>query len=250
MTRLTLLSLLLSSALAASTADSGGTRLDAGAAAVDTLGSITGHVAGAGAEVGVAAAEVTLLPPERATFTAPNGAFAFHDVPAGDYELVVEHVGYGSATVEVSVGEGEATSVEVVLSARPYQLEPLEVTVRREYLESVGFYERRDDGWGDYLTSERLERAGLNNHARFRPEILLSISGFAGERLMSTRGCAGPAYYIDGRRNPTTESLMREFSAHEVGAVEVYPDGQGLPLFAMDPTAMKCGAVVIWTKRW
>lgn len=252
MIRVALLSVLLPAALAGSTFGSAVTRVSAGAASPDTPGSITGRIVEAGTQRGVAAGQVTLLPPERATFTAPDGAFAFHDVPAGEYELVVEHLGYGTDTAEVTVRPGGTTNVEVTLFAQPHQLESLEVTVRREYLESVGFYERQDEGWGRYLTPERLERVGLRHHARFRPDILLRISGYPGERILQTKRCDGPAYYLDGRRSPwgITEQRVRELSAHEVGAVEVYPHGHGLPLFATDPAAMKCGAVVVWTKRW
>lgn len=244
-----LLAVFLSAAIGGSTVEDPELRVVSSNASADTVGSITGRIVEAGTQRGIAAGQVILLPPDRSTFTAPDGAFAFHDVPAGDYELVVEHLGYRTDSAEVTVRAGETASVEVTLLAQPHQLEPLDVTVRRAYLDAVGFYDRQEEGWGEYLTPEKLERVGLRNYVRFRPEILLRITGFPGERLMRTKNCGDPAYYLDGRRKPPT-GLISEMSAHEIGAVEVYPEGHGLPLFALDPTAMKCGAVVVWTKRW
>lgn len=221
--------------------------------AADTLGAITGRVVVVGAEGGVSAAELTLASLGRATSTAPNGGFAFHDVPAGTYELVAEHLAYGTDTTSVRVEPGETTSVEIHLSERVFQMDPLSVTVRREYLESVGFYERMESrNERHFFTPERLVRIGIRNLGQFRPEILLSTIAFAGGRAQELKRCDGFAYFLDGRYHDRglIEQRVRDLSASEVGAVEVYPYGIGLPTFAVREKAIKCGAVIVWTKRW
>lgn len=218
----------------------------------DTVGTITGRILDPGNGGGVSAAEVLLSRPARMTSTVPNGAFAFHGVPAGEHQLIVEHLGYGTDTTAVVVRAGETTTVELRLSPRPYLLEPLSVTVRRDYLESVGFYDRREKGIGRYFTPEKLERLGIGNLGRFRPEILLSTFAFAGTNVQELRDCDGFAYFLDGRyhRWGLVEERVRNLSASEVGAVEVYPHGHGLPTFALRQESVECGAVVIWTERW
>lgn len=221
--------------------------------AADTLGSITGRVVAVAAGGGVSAAGITLSPSGRTTSTAPNGGFAFHKVPSGNYELVAEHLAYGADTTSVRVTPGETTSVEIRLSDRVFQMDPLSVTVRREYLESVGFYERMETkNERHFFTPERLERLGIRNLGQFRPEILLSNIAFAGGRAQELKKCDGFAYFLDGRYHEwgLVEQRVRDLSASDVGAVEVYPYGIGLPTFAVREKAIKCGAVVVWTKRW
>jgi len=41
----------------------------------------------------------------------------------------------------------------------------------------------------------------------------------------------------------------RVLSMSEVGAIEVYRDIQGVPLWASDQEA-RCGVVAVWLKRW
>lgn len=223
----------------------------------DTLGAVTGQVVDLQSGKGVSAAEITLAPLDRTTSSGPDGDFTFRDVPAGGYDLTVEHAGYVGYTTDVVVEAGRVSNLRMHISAAPVSLDPLEVRVRREYLESVGYYERMEKGIGRYFTPERLERLGIRNFGRFRPDILLSSTAFAGNWAQQLKGCLDFVYFLDGRHQPRgiTRSRVKNLSADEVAAVEGYPYGHGLPGFAMDKgprgkTANDGGAVAVWTKRW
>jgi outer membrane receptor for ferrienterochelin and colicins len=95
-------------------------------------GTITGRVTGAADIRGVGQASVRVLSPTgavvgRAT-TAPDGAYRVANVEAGVYTVEVAAVGYQPGRVSgVAVGAGTSVAVDVVLEARPVQLDAITV---------------------------------------------------------------------------------------------------------------------------
>jgi len=79
-------------------------------------GSVTGRVVDAGTNRPIADATVTIdsLRPVR---TRDNGMFTVADVPAGVHKVVVRMLGYRSATTPVTVKEGSAEVLRIVLTA-------------------------------------------------------------------------------------------------------------------------------------
>lgn len=63
---------------------------------------------------------------ERSTRTDAQGRYRVESLPAGEYTLRVHTLGYRSAAREVRVG-GEVTTLDLVVSAAPVGLDPLEV---------------------------------------------------------------------------------------------------------------------------
>jgi hypothetical protein len=72
-----------------------------------------------------------------------RGWFTFMGVPAGRFEVAVEMIGYQSRADSITIQSGRTHDMEVRLSPKAVELPPLAVTVRSQWLEENGFYERK-----------------------------------------------------------------------------------------------------------
>lgn len=81
-------------------------------------GSISGTVVDASTEAAVAGASVTLTPGGASVVTDASGAFAFHQLDPGVYQVAAEKAGYDApAPTSVRVTSGETASAAVRLTA-------------------------------------------------------------------------------------------------------------------------------------
>lgn len=93
-------------------------------------GSVSGVVSGAGTDYFLDGATIRLAGSPYRTTTDRSGRFSLKAVPAGSHELVVRYVGYEPAMRSVTVGEGEAVSLEIRLDAgEVFELEEFVVAV-------------------------------------------------------------------------------------------------------------------------
>jgi iron complex outermembrane receptor protein len=120
-------------------------------------GRVVGTVVDAQTSGGLVAAQVQLVEPHRTGSTHENGTFGFVNVPAGEYTLQVERLGYRSVTQRVQVREGSTTRVRVDMPVAAIQLGEVLVTgtlserARQDMLSAVSVLsgaelERRLDG--------------------------------------------------------------------------------------------------------
>ncbi|HSH44478.1 MAG TPA: carboxypeptidase regulatory-like domain-containing protein, partial [Longimicrobiales bacterium] len=97
-------------------------------------GSITGVVRAetgdpiAGAQVSIVEPGAPEAAPTLATFTQSSGRFMIRQVPAGEWLVRVELIGYGTETSTVQVTEGAVASVEFIMSAEAIGLGSVVVT--------------------------------------------------------------------------------------------------------------------------
>lgn len=109
-------------------------------------------------------AVLRLLPDGPDGLTGSNGTFKIEDVPPGQHDMEIHHVGYGTALVPVAISPGEALHLTIRLKARAIEMAPLQVQVEQEirlsYLENRGFYERAEEGggFGHFMTPREIER--------------------------------------------------------------------------------------------
>ena len=185
--------------------------------------------------------------------TSAGGRFLFRDVPAGTHALEVRHLGFGARTISVEVSSALTTHLEIGLEPRAIAVEPIEVTVERRplYLEDVGYYERLARGWGSFFDPTWVETRNVG-FTRLR-QFVDYLKG-----RVPQASCRETPVYLDGRRllSETPRAgrvqidLVAEMSSQDVGAVEVYATGHGIPIFALNDTTLVCGAVILWSKRW
>ena len=199
---------------------------------------------------------LTLSPGNRRTLSDSTGAFVFLRIRPGAFQLEIQHIGFATRTVDLTVEPHRTTHVEVSLSTEAIPLEPLSVQVQHRvpYLASKGFYARMDEGWGAFFDPAWVHRWSAG---AVRANSVIEVIVNASPLFSTSLSCGGPAIFLDGfpyRSDPPVTagrpptSLLLEMSPTEIGAVEVYPAGQGVPLFAMGDS--RCGVVIIWRKRW
>jgi hypothetical protein len=188
-----------------------------------------------------------------------NGAFVFRDLPVGAMEARIEHVAYGQPLMDVVVEPDLSTHSVIRLDPRPIAVEPLsvQITMREQWLEENGFYERVESNQGQFVTPEMIERTKFR---RFT-EVLRNIPGivingaYCAPRCLqwiemagSTQSNCVPEFYMDGRRmifRGNGIDLDAIAGGQDLAAVEVYRGISETP----PQFYGRCGSIVIWTKR-
>ena len=95
----------------------------AGSAAAQ--GTLRGTVTVAGTGSAVAGAQVTLADLGMGGITGPDGTYEVGDIPAGTHDLMFVRIGYQTERRQVTVVDGQPTTLNVALSETMLQLEGL-----------------------------------------------------------------------------------------------------------------------------
>jgi hypothetical protein len=203
--------------------------------------------------------------------TGSDGTFHFPQVPAGSVTLRASFLGYGDAEGEVIVGGGQDLTVEMRLSPRPIEMEPLVVeAVRSRGAGMLADVELRSrSAWGTVLLGEVLERrmASVRSIVDVLHEHGAVISPSGQGVIFRRTGCA-PHVYVDGvkvTRVPRGGNRFEQFRSSgaareeaaqalnlvhpaDVTALEIYRGPAEIPgeFLASDS---QCGIILVWTKR-
>ena len=94
-------------------------------------GSLRGRVTAAGSGSAIAGAQVNMANLALGGITGPNGTYEIGDVPAGIHELVVIRIGYQTERRQVTVVDGQPTTLNVSLSEVTLEVEGLVVVGSR-----------------------------------------------------------------------------------------------------------------------
>ncbi len=218
--------------------------------------------------------------------TDVNGWFSIPVPDSDTYQLSVGGLGYmPTLSTEFSLQPGQNMGAQLRLEVNPVSLAPIEAVVEGGIeigLELVGFYHRRNIGFGTVRTPEFFEEnppldfgdvfRGINGIKLVQP------TAFADLEILSARRLFGdicrPSISIDrvvvqrgerlSRLSVTLSDLERSvggggdvkrsfwqdlISVREIAAVEVYPGQGGLPSWASGEVS-PCGAVLFWTKGY
>ena len=203
------------------------------------------------------------------------GEFSITLPSSGYFRLSVVRLGYTPANSGLFlVEENDEPEVDIYLTAAPVSLDTIDVVgeVREPKLESVGFYERLEDGIGFFVTREDIERRPVRQvtdllHG-FRGGRVTIVNSLTGEydvimRAGATSFIRGggapqdavcfPAIVIDGVvvRHGGMGVEIGGWNAlvdpAEIEAIEAYSNSSGLPVrYAGMRTP--CGAILIWTR--
>lgn len=238
--------------------------------------SVVGTVRGDDSGGPVAGALVRLLDPAgRAVGSAVSdgdGRFRVqHSGADAGFQLRVEHIAYGPAEGPIQLEPGGVVRVEVALSTRAIELDPIVVTERRRgLLADVGFYDRRDRGLGVFVEvddAQRVTASRITDLLMGKPSIRVIPAPHTGlfgndVRITGTerRGESGmsdcqPAIFLDGvlvrqagvpRREDV--ALSEIISAQAVAAIEVFRRPAEVPAH-FGGTGASCGVVLVWSRR-
>lgn len=219
-------------------------------------GALAGRVRDRGSGDPVGGATVRLPRLDAGTVSGDGGRFRLSDVPAGRYQLEIEHVAYGVSRDSVRVRGGMASSLDLRLSRRPLPVEPLTVTVDEErpiWLERTGFFRRKSRGSGIYFTREEILEQG---HSRLS-EVFRGLSGVrirdgrvtmsrAPKSLLSGGRSCPLQYFVDGQA-VSLPMGVDTYLPGDVAAVEIYRGPAEVPM-AFNQRRAACGAIVLWLR--
>lgn len=196
----------------------------------------------------------------RVATTDDNGRFSLPELIPGRHDVVFSHLGYRERSESIAVEQDRVARLQIALAVDAIALDPIEVTVDRRdrNLQSVGFYQREEDGWGDFLDREYIENWNPTEITRaltrfpgvaILPDPAMPSRGFLAFRRMGTL-CI-PTVYLDGirigdDREPAGIDDIVDPSA--VAGVEVYRNTAGIPP-QYSGTDSSCGVVLIWLRR-
>ena len=178
-----------------------------------------------------------------------QGRFRTETVPIGAYQVAVEAPPFSSLSYPLVLSEGGVVDIRVEMVGVDYQLEPIVATARRQTnLERAEFYERREAGFGHFVTREDIEARGplrVSDIFRQIPGARVIQGGGFSRSSITLRGACTPRYVIDGMLLTGRVAIDDLLSAVEVEAVEVYHRAS-VPLRYSGQTT--CGVIMIWTR--
>jgi hypothetical protein len=207
----------------------------------------------------VVAAEVrlitTLIEVPARRVTDEEGRFLFSGVRPGWCRLEIQHLGYGNQWTTVDVPRGGTIDVEVHVAPEPVRLEPLrvEVHLRSERLERIGFYRRKQFGSGHVFGPAELDgwRGSLTSNLEMVPGLQRSVDGtirmlFPGAYGL---GMCVPTVFVNNWPDPVVVKHLDMYDPRGLEAVEVYRAPWEVPgkyRIRLYPSRLSCGVILLW----
>ena len=212
--------------------------------------SLTGTVRGTGGQR-LANTELRIQGTRSTGTSDADGRYTLSGLPAGTQMLMARHIGYEQLETPVELRAGLSVARDLQLS-RIVSLDSIRIVALRARYPDFE-WNRRTNPMGIFLGPEQIEqRKKLGETVDLLsgiPGVVLSGHGSEG-RATSTRGrggaseCAGMRLLLNG---VVPLETMNDVSASEVGAVEIYPQGEFAP--AAYSVRGSCGVIVLWTKQ-
>ena len=224
----------------------------------------------------IAGARILLLDSSGTAMTAlvthDDGQFTFLIPHLGQYRLLIARIGYPITTsIPFSFPSAFTAHVSLSVPSKPIVLDTVTVitseaarTIR--FLMDAGFYRRRNEGFGHFLTRDEIDKRDpqvltdlLRNmsgvRVSCRPGFLLCDAETRAASSMFFRGNCRPSVVLDGvllraggvgnKGDMTLDQLIGPFN---VEALEVYPGPEGVPV-QYSGYLSPCGAILIWSRR-
>ena len=202
----------------------------------------------------VAGASIDLGLANMRRITAEDGTFLMDSVPAGVYQIRVQHVAYAEVRDSIDVDWLARIELTIRLAPAAIPIDPIRVVVRSNVLELRGFYERQRRGLGTFLTRQNIDAM----HPLAGTDILRRVPGIRLVRqnnwlglIALGRGSCRYRFVIDGVRIHANYS-MDEMPPTWIEGVEIYKGPSEVPIefagFAADPSG-NCGVIVVWTRN-
>lgn len=186
------------------------------------------------------------------TLSDSAGGFELAGPHPGPFSIKAKGVGYQGFPVPVTLVEGSEVTADVYLRPNPLLLEPLLVSAERvrSELERQGFFRRREEGHGFFLTPSHLKARPPITEAEVIgrvPFVEIDRSWNGSRVLMRRRGSTcDPAILIDNSLIKKGENIEDHVNSADIVAVEVFRGIAEIPP-ELALGLESCGAVMIWT---
>ena len=189
--------------------------------------------------------------PGLSVTTDSRGRFDLGQFTAGALSIRVRRLGYSQRLVDVQIGaSGQNSSVEVILTAIPEELDSVLVREGGAWSRLTEFYQRRQQraAFARFLDSEDIRKLGPTNASdlfRNVPGIHISANPTGGNAIR-IRSCQ-PMVFVDAQRAPGAE-LDEVALPGDIAAIEFYPSSAGVPAQYLERGNRLCGLILVWTK--
>lgn len=182
---------------------------------------------------------------DHSTVTDKDGAFAFHQLAEGYYELSVRRLGYKPSFMEIQVGRAGDLDLTIKMVAATQTLDTIAVKSDQEMPQMYGrslrmaqFYERRQLGIGHFFTREDIE----DSHTATPADLIRRVGGMhvweqGNGVIVKATGCIGSglpgSLNVIGQHATDTVSNLPNTSlgGHDDGwgNVALFVDGSPVP---------------------
>lgn len=213
--------------------------------------AVIGRLLDSGSGVPIEGAVVELVDMGGGSVTDGKGEFRLAGVVPGGYELRVRHLAYGVRSETIEVPGGTDYALELRLSPRALELDPIDVEVlRRTPTESTR---------SNVITRRQIDAvAPRARHVgdvvrNFIPSATVAEARggylcleFRGARSSRTSGCNYPLVVVDGLPIYSPGRFLRDLAVDDLERIEFIPASEGGARYGLGATH---GVLVIETRR-
>jgi hypothetical protein len=210
------------------------------------------------------AADVSVVGIGARVVTGENGRFRMLQVPAGQYLLVVRRIGFAPTSGIIEVAPADTLRLAYTLLRSANLIDTVRIRDRRITMRMLDFERRRQEGVGQFVTQEEIERRGslqTSDFLRYMRGVQVSVNttqAFGGTQVYSRREGGGfdanqqqqycpMQVYLDGIILPAYFNLDLLPPPKQVAGIEVYSGAATVPPMFSGPDR-RCGVVAIWTR--
>lgn len=206
--------------------------------------------------VGIAGAQVTISGSVLRAESDASGKFFLEKVPTGPTTLLVRRLGFAPVSVPVVVRSDSTVPVTVTIAQTARELNPVVVRAQRVrhytgYL--AGFNERRDRGFGRFITGDEIRKRDpleLTDLLRTIPGIHVSASGLGDARVRIRSNQCAPLVWLDGMAAAAAEFDLDALAPMSIAGIEIYSGIATVPAeFVMPFGRTPCGTIIIWSRQ-
>ena len=176
------------------------------------------------------------------------GVFVAPRLPPASYQIEVEALGFRSLLHFVTLAGYGSADLQIDLAPAALELEPIVVVSRRRTrLETAGFYDRRQRGFGHTLTREEIEARRVmmvTDLVRTMPGVRVTPGTMGRGGIIQMRGGCVPEVILDGVRMSQPVRLDDILSVADLEGIEIYSGASAPTEFSRS----SCGTVLAWTR--
>ncbi len=185
---------------------------------------------------------------DLSTTSDDSGRFHIARIPPGTSLVTALRIGYKAVSFEINLPPDTTLVTEIRLRS-VQTLSAVKVTGERvsPRLAREGYYQRLRQGWGTFLTPEKIEEL---QHLSTPAKMLRDVKGVEVRCPQATGRCAVSStlgrclnVFVDGVRH--AGQLDDLLSSSEVYAMEVY--STQVPMEFEGPSGARCSAIAVWT---
>jgi hypothetical protein len=209
-------------------------------------------------------ADISVVGTAARVVTGENGRFRMLQVPPGQYLIVVRRIGFAPTSGIIDVPDKDTLRLSYTLLRSNNLLDTVRVRGSRVTMRMLDFEKRRQQGQGQVITQEEIERRGSiqsSDFLRYMRGVEVSqvtTQAFAGTQVYSRREAGGftdsqqqqacaMQVILDGIILPRNFNLDLLPPPKQIAGIEVYSGAATVPP-QFGGVDRRCGVVAFWTR--